>query len=145
MQAEGNVVAFFNFDDETKAHSTCYHCQLMEGDYLLDQFEKERATTNESTTITETYDAKGLANLDPESTYEKYHAIIRIIFDKPHPTHTQLKYRPFLIQANTHTNRNTEKKAAPTLRTGITSGAVNTFYPSTGYTALSPATLSTKC
>ena len=103
MQAEGNVVAFFNFDDETKAHSTCYHCQLMEGDYLLDQFEKERATTNESTTITETYDAKGLANLDPESTYEKYHAIIRIIFDKPSNTYT------VKVQAVSNTGKYTHK------------------------------------
>jgi len=54
MQAEGNVVAFFDFNKETKAHSTCYHCQLMEGEYLLDQFDKERTTTNKSTTITVT-------------------------------------------------------------------------------------------
>jgi len=54
MQAEGNVVAFFDFNDETKSHITCFHCQLMEGGYLLHQFNKERTTTNESTTITET-------------------------------------------------------------------------------------------
>ena len=88
MQGEGNVVAFFDFNDETKTHSNCYHCQLMEGDYLLDQFEKERATTNESTTITETYNANGLANLNPEAAYEKYHAIIRIAFEKPSNTYT---------------------------------------------------------
>ena len=88
IQADGNVVAFFDFNDETKTHSNCYHCQLMEGDYLLDQFEKERATTNESATITETYDAKGLANPDPESSYGKYHAIIKIMFDIHANTYT---------------------------------------------------------
>ncbi|MEI8048420.1 MAG: hypothetical protein WCI92_13630 [Bacteroidota bacterium] len=88
IQADGNVNAFFDFKDENRMHSNCYHCQVMEGTYLLDIKEKERANITESTTITETYDAKGLAVLDPTAAFEKYHAIIKINFDIPANTYT---------------------------------------------------------
>jgi hypothetical protein len=81
MQAEGNVDAFFTFNDETNSRSNCLHCQVMEGEYLLDVFEAHTSNTTKHASITETYNAKGLAFLDPQDKREKYHAIIRITFD----------------------------------------------------------------
>lgn len=81
LQAEANVNYTFNFIKSESEHSTCNHCQVMEGDYLLDQFEPNKANMNFSNVITETYSATKIANLDPEAKYEQYHAVVKIAFN----------------------------------------------------------------